>query len=82
MDRKQLVAALLAAGTPPHLFQIVGVHSPDVLSEDYWFLRPGSGGDWEVGVHERGKDTVGARFDSESGATEWLYRAMMGHAPP
>ncbi|WP_054815491.1 hypothetical protein [Nocardia arizonensis] len=82
MDRKELLAALLAAGKPPHWFRLVGVHDPDPLPEDFWFLRPGSGGDWEVGVHERGKDNVGARFEAESDAVAWLYRSVMGHPPP
>ncbi|WP_218026926.1 hypothetical protein [Nocardia vaccinii] len=82
VDRKQLVAALLAAGKPPHWFQIAGVHSPDTMPEDFWFLRPGPGGGWEVGVYERGKYNVGARFDAESEAAAWVYQSVMGHPPP
>ncbi|MFD7842503.1 hypothetical protein ACFV4K_06165 [Nocardia sp. NPDC059764] len=82
MDRKQLVAALLDAGKPPHWFQIVGIHSYDPLPTDFWFMRPGPSGDWEVGVFERGEYDVRARFDSESDAAAWVYEAIMGHPPP
>lgn len=82
MDRKQLVAALLAAGKPPHWFQIAGLHSQDPLPLDFVFLRPGSGGDWEVGVYERGEYDVRARFGSESEAAAWVYESIMGQPPP
>ncbi|PPI94514.1 hypothetical protein [Nocardia nova] len=82
MDRRQLAAALLAAGKPPQWFQIAGVHTHDPLPTDFWFLRPGSSGDWEVGVFERGEYDVRGRFAAESDAAAWVYESMMGHPPP
>ncbi|MEU4342369.1 hypothetical protein AB0H00_14050 [Nocardia sp. NPDC023852] len=81
MDRKQLNVALLAAGLPPESFQIPGTHTHDPLPTDFWFLRKGARGDWEVGAYERGKYDVRERFDTEPDAAAWLYRTLTGQAP-
>jgi hypothetical protein len=82
MDREQLSAALLAAGLPLESFQIPGTHTHDPLPTDFWFLRPGPGGGWEVGAFERGKYDVRERFGSEPEAAAWLYRTLTGNEPP
>ncbi|WP_280271288.1 hypothetical protein [Nocardia wallacei] len=82
MDRRQLSAALLAAGLPPESFQIHGVHTHDPLPTDFWFLRPGPSGDWEVGAYERGKYDVRERFSTEPAASACLYRSLTGHDAP
>lgn len=45
---------LLAAGLPPESFQLAGVHESTPLPTDFWFVRPGQAGWWEVGSYERG----------------------------
>jgi hypothetical protein len=35
-----------------------------------------------VGVHERGEERVGMRFDDDAGACEWLYRELVFADPP
>ena len=81
MDRQQLVEALLAAGQPPGSFQVTGVHSHEPVPTDFWFLRPGSGDGWEVGYFERGVYKVRKRFDAETEAAAWMYRAVTGREP-
>jgi hypothetical protein len=77
MDRRQLAAALLAAGLPPDSFQIADAHTSDPLPTDFWFLRPAADG-WEVGVFERGDYDVRLRFATETAAASWLYRTLTG----
>lgn len=78
VDRYQVRDLLLGAGVSPDAFRIVGVHEPRPAPTDFWFLRPGPEGDWEVGLHERGVDDVRGDFDSEPAACDLLYRALTG----
>lgn len=80
MDRRALVAALLAAGLPPESFTVAGVHEHASTPTDFWFLRPAPGGGWQVGSFERGRDDVRAVLDSEAAACEQLYRALTGRS--
>ncbi|GGM20058.1 MULTISPECIES: hypothetical protein [Micromonospora] len=78
MDRYEVRDALLAAGLSPDAFEIEGVHRPDPLPPDYWFLRRAGSEGWAVGVYERGVDDVRLRTPSESTACAFLHRALTG----
>lgn len=82
MNRHQLVEALLAAGRPPASFQVAGVHAAEPPSMDFWFMRPGADGGWDVGAFERGTYDVRKHFDAENQAAAFLYKALTGHEPP
>ncbi|MDO3650342.1 hypothetical protein [Nocardia mangyaensis] len=78
MNREQLVTALLDAGLATGSFQIPGVHETTPLPTDFWYLRSGADGGWEVGAFERGRFDTRARFDTESAATQWMLSTLTG----
>ncbi|GAA5057803.1 hypothetical protein [Nocardia callitridis] len=81
MDRKALAAELAAAGQPPGSYRITDVHDQGDLPTDFWFLRTGDSGKWEVGAYERGTFDVRSTFDSEDEACRWMYRTLTGKEP-
>ncbi|KXK58435.1 hypothetical protein AWW66_29805 [Micromonospora rosaria] len=82
MDRYEVRDALAAHGLPPAAFEIEGVHTPVPAVPDYWFLRRGPAGGWEVGAYERGEYDVRLRTGSEAEACAFLFRALTGDPPP
>jgi hypothetical protein len=76
VDRHELRTALLAAGLPPESFQLAGVHEHVPIPLDFWFLRPGSDGRWEIGAYERGVYDVREVLATEDAACARLYRIL------
>lgn len=60
----------MRAGIPDGLYEIAGEHEPVPPAPDFLFLRPAphGGGNWEIGVFERGVHAVSERFTSEDRA--------------
>lgn len=77
MDRHELRTALLAAGLPPESFQLAGVHEHVPIPPDFWFLRPGPGGRWEIGAYERGLYDVREVFTTEAAACVRFYEILV-----
>jgi hypothetical protein len=78
VDRYELRSALLAAGLPPESFQLTDVHEHTPIPTDFWFLRPATGGRWEIGAYERGGYEVRETFDTEGAAGARLYEILTG----
>lgn len=75
MNREELVQALRRARVPDALYDIPGVRNIRMKPDAYYFLRTEAGG-WVVGLSERGRDSVMARFSSEDEACRDLYARL------
>ncbi|MEU9091077.1 hypothetical protein [Streptomyces sp. NPDC048428] len=77
MDRRELRAALSAAGVADGYYRIEGVHEPAPTPTDFLFLRQASDGEWETGAYERGRYEAIARHPDEAGACAHLFRLLV-----
>ncbi|ROQ59379.1 hypothetical protein EDD93_6773 [Streptomyces sp. 840.1] len=77
MDRRELRAALDAAGVADGYYRIEGVHEPAPTPTDFLFLRRAPDGAWETGAYERGTYEVIARHPSESAGCAHLLRLLV-----
>lgn len=74
-------AALRRAGVPEGIYEIGGVHEPVPPAPDFLYLRRGVRG-WEIGVFERGVNTVASRFESEDDACRAFLAMLTSSAGP
>jgi hypothetical protein len=81
LDGAQLVARLRAAGVPEAFYEIAGVHDVPVQPDAWYFLRR-SADTWAVGLRQRSRDRVLARFGSEAEACQYLYDILTSLPPP
>lgn len=81
MDRFQLCRALRAAGVPETYYEIPGCTHERRPVTDRYFLEQ-RGGQWVVGVHERGTREVLERFPAEDRACRWLHERLTAEGPP
>jgi hypothetical protein len=81
LDGTELVARLRAAGVPEAFYEIAGVHEVPVEPDAYYFLRGGAD-TWAVGLRQRSRDRVLARFRSEAEACRYLYDTLTSLPPP
>lgn len=72
MNRREVRAALSAAGVADGYYRIEGVHEPVPTPSDFLFLRQGPDGRWETGAYEHGTYEVIAHRTSESQACAHL----------
>ncbi|MEU6016823.1 hypothetical protein ABZ826_23070 [Streptomyces sp. NPDC047515] len=77
MERRELHAALSAAGVADGYYRIEGVHEPAPTPTDFLFLRQAADGVWETGAYERGTYEVIARHPSEQAACAHLLRLLV-----
>ncbi|HWU05702.1 MAG TPA: hypothetical protein VN520_04770 [Streptomyces sp.] len=77
MDRRDLRAALGAAGVADGCYRIEGVHEPAPTPPDFLFLRQTPDGVWETGAYERGRYGVIARHPDEAAACAHLLRLLV-----
>lgn len=77
MERRELRAALEAAGVADGYYRIEGVHEPAPTPPDFLFLRKSSEGVWETGAYERGRYEVIARHPSEAAACRHLLGLLV-----
>ncbi|WP_344054156.1 hypothetical protein [Streptomyces thermoalcalitolerans] len=81
MDRFQLCRALRAAGVPETYYEIPGCPHEQRPGTDRYFLEE-HGGQWLVGIHERGTREVLERFPAEDQACRWLHERLTAEGPP
>ncbi|MGP3750245.1 hypothetical protein [Streptomyces sp. IBSNAI001] len=77
MERRELRAALHAAGVADGYYRIEGVHEPAPTPPDFMFLRKAPDGVWETGAYERGTYEVIARHPDEAAACAHLLRLLV-----
>ncbi|MGW7573842.1 hypothetical protein [Streptomyces sp. NPDC054765] len=77
MDRRELRAALDAAGVANGYYRIEGVHEPGPTPPDFLFLRRARDGAWETGAYERGTCQTISRHPSEEAACAHLLRLLI-----
>lgn len=77
MERRELRAALEAAGVAEGYYRIEGVHEPAPTPPDFLFLRQAPDGAWETGAYERGRYEVIARHPSETAACRHLLDLLV-----
>ena len=76
MNRTELAQALQAAGIPDRLYALPGLRDPEGWLDSYYLLVANAGS-WEVGVFERGRGRLGARFASEDEACRWRLAELV-----
>ncbi|WP_431038502.1 hypothetical protein ACQYWQ_27995 [Streptomyces sp. P6-2-1] len=78
--RAALAVALRAAGLPPSVYWIEGVHQPAPLPPDFLYLRrtPRGTARWETGGYERGRWTPYAHHADERAACAHLRHLLLG----
>jgi hypothetical protein len=79
--RPELDEALRKAGVPAHLYALPPLRDPERGLESYFFVVEQSGG-FQVGIHERGKNRIGYRTESERQACQHLYDELVFETPP
>ncbi|MER5551903.1 hypothetical protein ABT001_09500 [Streptomyces sp. NPDC002793] len=80
MERRELRAALRAAGVADGYYRIEGVHEPAPTPPDFLFLRKSPDGVWETGAFERGTHEVIARHPDEAAACAHLLDLLVRRA--
>jgi hypothetical protein len=71
-----LQEALRRAGVSDYLYALPGLRDPERGLESYYFLDDRSGR-VVAGAFERGRERIGARFDSEDEACRWLHDELV-----
>jgi hypothetical protein len=81
MNRISLRERLRSEGVADGRYELTGIHEATRPDLAFYFLEERSG-EWLVGVQERGKREVMARFAAEDEACRYLYDRLTWREPP
>jgi hypothetical protein len=80
MNRISLREKLRAEGVADGRYELTGLHKADRADLGFYFLESREGA-WVVGMAERGRRDVMARFGTEAEACDYLYQKLTWREP-